>query len=439
MNIKNLIIGFGKAGKTLASYLADKGEEVVLIEKSEKMYGGTCINVGCIPTKTLISQAEKNIPLSEAVAHKNKLITFLRAKNFEKLDNHNKVEVITGEARFIGAKTVEIISPEGKSIAEYTAERIFINTGTKSFIPLIDGVNVSGIYDSTSIMELENLPKKLCIVGGGFIGLEFASMFADFGSEVVILDNGEISLPREDRDMAEAIVQSLSKKGIDIINKVAVQKFEEKENGVLVKYNDTELYADAVLVATGRIANTENLNLDKAGIETDARGFIKVNDLLQTNIEGVWALGDVNGGPQFTYISLDDFRIIKNQLSGGKYNSRQERKDFAFSVFIDPPYAHIGLKEKDIDLTNPHIKVQKLPAGAIPKARVLSKTDGLLKAIVDTQTEKILGCTLFCAEAHELINTVKLAMDNELSYKVLRDQVFTHPTMSEALNDLFNI
>ena len=299
-NIKNLIIGFGKAGKTLASYLADKGEEVVLIEKSEKMYGGTCINVGCIPTKTLISQAEKNIPLSEAVAHKNKLITFLRAKNFEKLDNHNKVEVITGEARFIGAKTVEVISSEGKSIAEYTVERIFINTGTKSFILPIDGVNVSGIYDSTSIMELENLPKKLCIVGGGFIGLEFASMFADFGSEVVILDNGEISLPREDRDMAEAIVQSLSKKGIDIINKVAVQKFEEKENGVLVKYNDTELYADAVLVATGRIANTENLNLDKAGIETDARGFIKVNDQLQTNIKGVWALGDVNGGPQFT-------------------------------------------------------------------------------------------------------------------------------------------
>lgn len=432
--IKNLIIGFGKAGKTLAAFLANKNEEVILVEKSPKMYGGTCINVGCIPSKSLITKAGKEIQLPKAVETTNELTSKLRKANYDKVEDLSDAKVITGTAKFIDNQTVEVSTESGKEL--YLPERIFINTGAKPRKLEIKGADLPQIYDSTSIMQLTKLPQKLCIVGGGFIGLEFASMFADFGSSVTILDAGDEFLPREDADMKKAIQEVLDKKNISIKTSVKTQEFITQNEQVLVKTENEEILADAVLVAIGRVPNTEELGLENTDIQLNERGFIQVNDELKTSVENIWALGDCNGGPQFTYISLDDFRLVKNQLFGGDYTKRSQRKDFATSVFISPAYAHIGKKENEIENKN-EVIVKLMPANSIPKAKILQETDGLLKAIIDKKTNKILGCTLFCAEAHELINIVKTAVDNDLKAEVLANQIYTHPTMAEAFNDLF--
>ena len=437
---QNIIIGFGKGGKTLAAFLAQQGESVALIERSPAMYGGTCINVACIPTKSLITQAERGIPYQTAHRNKDQLTAALRGKNYDKLAGLQQVSIIDGEASFVSAREIRVKNADGERIL--TGERIFINTGTVPFMPPIPGIDGAGVYNSTTFMELENLPESVVIVGGGFIGLEFASMLLDFGSTVTLLDRATTFLAREDRDIAEAIRQSLVSRGLSIVPGAEVAEFESQPNGnVLIRYtaDDAEqnCSAKAVLVATGRSPQTSQLNLQAAGIDCDARGFITVNEQLQTTAPNVWAIGDIHGGPQFTYISLDDFRIIKNQLSGGPYHSLAKRSPFATAVFLSPPYARVGLNETEAREKGIAYTLHSLPAAAIPKAAVLQQKEGLLKALVDPNNGKILGCMLFCAESHELINLVKLAMDAGLPGSVLRDAIYTHPTMAESLNDLF--
>ena len=321
------------------------------------------------------------------------------------------------------------------------AERIFINTGTAPNMPAIKGIEGSRVYNSETFMELKEIPKHVAIVGGGFIGLEFAGMLLNFGSKATLIDKSEEFLPKEDRDIAESILKTLSGKGLNIISNAEVSEFVSEKEKVSAHYTSNNknsiVSAGAVLMATGRTPQTENLNLKAAGITTDKRGFIKVNSKLQTVAPNVWALGDVNGGPQFTYISLDDFRIIKNQLTNGKYNSRAKRKPFATAVFLTPPYARIGLNEMEAKEKKITYKLFSMPAAAIPKAAVLKQKDGLLKALVNESNGKIIGCMLYCAEAHELINIVKLAMDQGITYDKLRNQIDTHPTMAEAFNELF--
>lgn len=435
---KNIVIGFGKGGKTLAGFLAKKGETVALIERSPKMYGGTCINVACIPTKSLITQTERGVSYASAHGVKDKLTETLRGKNYDKLAGLG-VTLIDGEASFVSASEVRVKTVDGERIL--TAERIFINTGTAPFMPPIKGIDGKGVYSSTSFMELTQIPESVAIVGGGFVGLEFASMLLGFGAKVTLIDKSAEFLPREDRDMAESIHQSLVDRGLELVVGARVLEFASGDDAVTVQYETAgqkrSLATGAVLVAAGRTPQTQSLNLQAAGIATDERGFIKVNDQLQTTAKNVWALGDVHGGPQFTYISLDDFRIVKNQLMGGAYNTLGKRRPFATSVFLSPPYARVGLNETEAKAQGVDYKLFSLPAAAIPKAAVLGQKDGLLKALVDVPSGKILGCTLFCAEAHELINLVKLAMDADVSYEILRDAVYTHPTMAEGLNDLF--
>lgn len=435
---KNIVIGFGKGGKTLAGFLAKKGETVALIERSPKMYGGTCINVACIPTKSLITQTERGVSYASAHGVKDKLTETLRGKNYDKLAGLG-VTLIDGEASFVSASEVRVKTVDGERIL--TAERIFINTGTAPFMPPIKGIDGKGVYSSTSFMELTQIPESVAIVGGGFVGLEFASMLLGFGAKVTLIDKSAEFLPREDRDMAESIHQSLVDRGLELVVGARVLEFASGDDAVTVQYETAgqkrSLATGAVLVAAGRTPQTQSLNLQAAGIATDERGFIKVNDQLQTTAKNVWALGDVHGGPQFTYISLDDFRIVKNQLMGGAYNTLGKRRPFATSVFLSPPYARVGLNETEAKAQGVDYKLFSLPAAAIPKAAVLGQKDGLLKALVDASSGKILGCTLFCAEAHELINLIKLAMDADVSYEMLRDAVYTHPTMAEGLNDLF--
>jgi len=440
---QNLVIGFGKGGKTLAAYLATRGQDVALIEKSEMMYGGTCINVACIPTKSLITNAEKNIPYHEAIGMKNDLTSFLRQKNYDNLDKFPSVTIITGKARFLSEHEVEIAVNQTNQEVRVTADRIFINTGTEPLIPEINGISSSrNVFTSASLMEQTGLPKHLIIIGGGFIGLEFADMYAKFGSKVTMLDRRKIFLPKEDPDIAEQIYKAMTEKDISIINGLTVESIHDSADGVILRYksNDGEskqIEGSAVLIATGRKPNLEGLDVQAAGIRTNVRGFLDVDDQLKTSVKNIWAIGDINGGPQFTYISLDDFRIIRDQLYGGEYTSVTKRGTVASSVFITPPLAHIGLREKDAIAKGYRIRIAKLPAAAVPRARILNSTQGLLKSVIDADTNKILGCTLFCVEASEMINTIQVAINAGLDYRVIRDTIFTHPSMSEAFNDLY--
>lgn len=440
----NLIIGFGKGGKTLAAYLARQGEEVAVVERSEMMYGGTCINVACIPSKSLITSAEKGIQYGDAFKTKNALTSLLRKKNYDALEEHPLITVITGTASFLElAHHVRIVLKDSGDDVIVTAERIFINTGTEPFMPDIAGLKTSKrVFTSASLMDQSGLPKTLIIVGGGFIGLEFADMYAKFGAQVTILDHKKEFLPKEDNDVADEIYRILTEKNIKIVTGVSVQRIEDSAQGTVVQFEKIDgttgkIEGEAILIAAGRKANVGGLNLPAAGIKTDERGFVMVDEGLRTNVNSIWAIGDVNGGPQFTYISLDDFRIIRDQLFGGDYTSVEKRKATATSVFITPPLAHIGLRERQAKEKGYQIKVAKLTAAAIPRARIMNETRGILKSVIDADTNRILGCTLLCAEATEMINTIQVAINEGLDYRIVRDTIFTHPSMTEAFNDLY--
>lgn len=440
---QNVVIGFGKGGKTLAAYLAAHGQEVAVIEQSEKMYGGTCINVACIPSKSLITSAEKNIPYQEAIGIKDNLTSFLRQKNYDNLDKFPTVTIITGKARFLSKREIGITLVHNNGEVRVTGDRIFINIGTQPFIPDIPGIHTSRyVFTSASLMEQSGLPDKLIIIGAGFIGLEFADMYAKFGSKVTLLDRGTTFLPREDPDIADAIYKAMTTKGINIITKAAVEKVGNSSSGVIAQFRNAsgtseEIEGSAILIATGRRPNLDGLDVGAAGIKLNARGFVHVDEHLKTNVKNIWAIGDINGGPQFTYISLDDFRIIRDQLFGGDYTSTTQRKAVASCAFITPPFSHIGLREKEAIAAGYRIKVAILPASVIPRARILNNTQGLLKSVIDADTNRILGCSLFCVESSEMINTIQVAINAGIDYRVIRDTIFTHPSMTEAFNDLY--
>uniref|UniRef100_UPI00359C2F37 FAD-dependent oxidoreductase n=1 Tax=Bacteroides caccae TaxID=47678 RepID=UPI00359C2F37 len=450
-----IIIGFGKGGKTLAAEFAKRGQKVAIIERSDKMYGGTCINIGCIPTKTLVHQAKMASALKDAtfeersefyrnaVSVKESVTSALRNKNYHNLADNPNVTVYTGIGSFVSADVVAVRTATEE--IRLTSKQIIINTGAETVIPPIEGVAGNPfVYTSTSIMELADLPRRLVIIGGGYIGLEFASMYASFGSQVTVLESYPELIAREDRDIAASVKETLEKKGIVFQMNAKVQSVNRVEDKAIVTFADSQtnevfvLEADAVLLATGRRPNTKDLNLEVAGVEVDVRGAIIVDEYLKTTNPNIRAVGDVKGGLQFTYISLDDYRIVREDLFGDKERRTGDRNPVSYSVFIDPPLSRIGLNEEEARRQNRDIIVKKLPVMAIPRAKTLGETDGLLKAIIDKNTGKILGCVLFAPDSGEVINTVAIAMKTGQDYTFLRDFIFTHPSMSEALNDLFS-
>lgn len=439
--IKNIIIGFGKGGKTLAKFLAQKGEEVLVIEKSNKMYGGTCINIACLPSKRLIIEAANGVSYVDAVNGKNEMTAQLREKNYHMLADEKTVTVLDGEAHFIADHEIEVKLSNGKKV-QYKGDRIFINTGAVPVMLPIAGLKESQyILDSTQAMDEKKMPNNLTIIGAGYIGLEFASMFAKYGSKVTVLDHNKEFLAREDEDISNAVRKDMEDAGIKFELGADIEKITDETSDAEITYQvngkKKTINADRILVATGRKPNTENLGLENTAIETTDRGAIKVDDFLRTTVDNVWAIGDVKGGLQFTYISLDDFRIIKDQLFGTGARMVSDRKVVPYSVFISPALSQVGLNEKQANKLGKEYKLFKLPVTAIPKAKVAKDNRGLFKALVDPETEKILGATLYGIESYELINMISLAMKAHLSYTVLRDQIYTHPTMSEAFNDLF--
>ena len=445
------VIGFGKGGKTLAGALAAAGKTVALVEKSPKMYGGTCINVACIPTKSLVHSAalsaaqggtfsERAARYATAVDEKDRVTGLLRSKNYRKLADLPNVEVVDGTASFADATHLTVAKPDGTR-ETIEAAQAFINTGARPFVPPIPGVDGPRVHVSETLLDVRTLPERLVIIGGGYIGMEFASMYANFGSQVTVVQNEDAFLPREDAEIVAAVLDSVEGRGIRVIRGAGVRRIDDEADQAVVTVEisgaEERLPADAVLVATGRRPNVDGLNLEAAGVELTERGAVRTDEHLRTTAPNIWALGDVAGGLQFTYISLDDSRIVKADVLGDGARTTANRGTVPYSVFLDPPLSRAGMTEQEARAAGFDVKVAKLPAAAIPKAQLLQKPTGLLKAVVDAGTGRILGAHLFCEESYEMINTIKLAMDAGLPYQVLRDAVYTHPTMSEAFNDLF--
>lgn len=439
-----VVIGFGKAGKTLAGKAASLGNKVALIEKSDKMYGGTCINVGCIPTKSLVfhshlSYYSKENPCEfyeESIHAKDKLINFLRGKNYDNLDQNENITIFDGTGSFVDSNTIEI---KGIDNLQIKGKKIVINTGSETIIPPIS-ISSERVYSSSQMLSLCQLPKHLVIIGGGYIGLEFASIYANFGSKITILLRGDCFMPKEDEDISTFIRETFESKGIEIIyNTTALSVKDEGEQTIITykeKEKECEISCDGVLFATGRKPQIKDLNLQNAGINVGSKGEILVNEFLQTNVENIYAVGDVKGPPFFTYISLDDFRIVFSHLYKDAKRTTNNRTIIPEVLFLDTPLAHVGLREKEAKAKGYDYKVAKLMCAAIPRARILENTTGVLKIIINHKDNSILGATFYSVEAPEMINIISLAINNKISYLNLRDMIFTHPSMSEAINDL---
>ena len=432
-----IVIGFGKAGKTLAAKIATQGKKVALIERSKAMYGGTCINIACIPTKTLLVAAEKELSFEEVMAEKNAVTSRLNGKNYATISSAG-VDIIDAEAHFLSNKIIEIVAGDEKQ--EITAENIVINTGAVSNVLPIPGLTTTkNVYDSTGIQNLATLPKRLGILGGGNIGLEFAGLFNKLGSKVTVLDAADTFLPRVEPSIATLAKQYMTEDGIEILQNIYTQEVKNDGEEVLVIAKNETFRFDALLYATGRKPNIEPLKLENTDIQVTDRGAIQVDKHCQTTVPGVFAVGDVNGGLQFTYVSLDDFRVVFNYLAGDGSYTLENRNHVPTTMFITPPLAQIGLTEAQAKEQGLPYATKEIPVAAMPRGHVNADLRGAFKAVVNTETKEILGATIFSQGAQEIINILTVAMDNKIPYTYFTKQIFTHPTLAENLNDLFAI
>lgn len=449
-----IVIGSGQGGTPLAKALANAGRKTAIIER--QYIGGTCVNVGCTPTKTMFNSARVaylarrsaeygvhagavTVNMSEVRARKQGIVDSFRDGGLRGIEKTSGLDLFKGEAGFTGSHSIEIRLNDGGN-ASLTAEKIFINTGGRPAKPEIEGIAGISYLDSTSIMELDELPEHLLVLGGGYIGLEFGQMFRRYGSQVTIIQRGERLLNREDPDVADEVAKILREDGITVLLSSEATRAERNDGGLRLTVRtpggDQTFDGSHLLAAAGRTPNTDSLNLSAAGIETDKHGSVKVNDRLETNVPGVYALGDVKGGPQFTHISYDDFRIIRtNLIQGGDATTRDRL--VPYTVFMDPQLGRVGLSETEARSLGLNIRVAKLPMTSVARAIEMSETRGFIKAVVDTQTNQILGCATLGVEGGELMAMIEIAMLGGLQYTVLKEAIFAHPTLAESLNNLF--
>ncbi len=450
-----IVIGSGQAGGPLATALANAGRRTALIEREH--VGGTCINEGCTPTKTMVASArvaylarrgadygvntgEITVDLARVRQRKREIVESFRGGSEQRLASTDGLDLIMGEASFLGPKTLRVAMPGGKA-RTFFAESIFINTGARPATPTLDGIDDVPWLDSTSIMELAKVPEHLLVLGGGYVGLEFAQMFRRFGSRVTIIQRGEQLLGREDPDIAGAVADILTGDGIDILLNAEATRVMPHESGLSLSVRmgdaDRAIEGSHLLVATGRTPNTDTLNLEAIGLETGKRGYIQVNDRLETNVPGVWALGDVKGGPAFTHISYDDFRIIRaNLIEGGRASI--DGRMTPYVVYIDPQLGRIGLTESAAREQRLPIKVATMPMSSVARALETDESRGLMKAVVHADTGEIVGAAILGLEGGELMSILQIAMMGKLPYTTLRDAVFAHPALSESFNNLFS-
>ncbi|HXL37607.1 MAG TPA: mercuric reductase [Ktedonobacteraceae bacterium] len=452
-----IVIGSGQAGGPLSTALAQAGYKTAIIERVH--VGGTCINEGCTPTKTMVASGRVayltrraadygveagpvSVDMKVVRKRKRDIVDSFRTGSERRIVGAEGDNLLMGEARFIEPKVVEVRLNTGE-IDILTANTFFINAGDRPSIPPIDGIKNVPTLDSTSIMELDSVPEHLLVFGGSYIALEFGQMFRRFGSKVTIIQRSAHLLSREDTDIADEVAQILREDGLEILLESSVLHVSQNLNGsieMLVRTAGGEqiLTGSHLLVAAGRVPNTDWLNLEAAGIETDKRGFIHVNDRLETNVPGVYALGDIKGGPAFTHISYDDFRIIRTNLLEHGNASIRDRL-VPYTVFIDPQLGRIGLSESEARASGRAIRVAKMPMNYVARALELDESRGFMKAIVDAESGQILGGAVLGIEGGEIMAMLEIAMMGKLPYTALRDAVFAHPTLAESLNNLFTM
>ncbi len=448
-----IVIGSGQGGTPLAIALAKGGLKTAIVERNH--IGGTCVNVGCTPTKAMVASARVaylskrsadfgvdsgpvTVSLPAVRRRKQKIVESFREGGLKNIEKTQGLDLFKGEARFNGPKSLEVLSE--KETRLLTAEKIFINTGARPAEPRVPGLDTVPTLDSSSIMELETLPEHLLVMGGGYVGLEFGQMFCRFGCRVTIVHRGDHLLSREDPDVADEVARILREDGITVLLNSEAKRAEGTHTSVrlTVRTNEKEtiLKGSHLLVAVGRRPNTDRLNLQATGIEADEQGFIKVNERLETNVAGIYALGDVKGGPAFTHISYDDFRIIRTNLLEGGHATTKGRL-VPYTVFTDPQLGRVGITETDARNQGLDIRVAKLPMGRIARAIEMGETRGFMKAVVDVETKQILGCAVLGIEGGELMALFEIAMMAQLPYTILKDAIFAHPTLAESLNNLF--
>ena len=441
-----IILGTGQGGKPLAVALAKAGKKTAVLES--KQVGGTCINYGCTPTKTMIASARVaylarrggdygvnnsgvSVDMGRVRERKRAIVESFRSRNEKRLESEENVELIRGEGRFTGPKSISV---NGRALE---AEWIFIDTGLRNAVPAIEGIKDVPLLDNESIMELGELPEHLLVIGGGYIGLEFSQMFRRFGSRVTLIHRGKQLLDAEDADIAEEIRKILTEDGVEVLlNATTTRASGNVELQVKMPDGAREVKGSHLLVATGRVPNTDALNLDAAGIKVDKRGYVRVNEFLQTNVEGVYALGDVNGGPAFTHISYDDYRIVKSNLLDGKRRTTRGRF-VPYTLFLDPQLGRVGMTEAEARRRKKNIRVAKIPMTSVARALETDETRGFMKIVVDAKTERILGAAVLGIEGGETMSAIEIAMIGGLKFTVLQDATLAHPTLAEALNNVF--
>ena len=450
-----IIIGAGQAGVPLAKKLAMAGKKTAIIEK--RLIGGTCINDGCTPTKAMIAsarmayQASKSadlgidvgpvkVDIKKIIKRKDEIVDQFRKGAEDGLDSTKGLTVLMGAARFTGEKEITVKAEDGKE-QKISGELIFINTGAETAIPDIEGLSGSHYLTSTTILDLTEVPEHLVVIGGNYIGLEFGQMFSRFGSQVTIIEKSDRILAKEDQDISESLTEILEKEKITVLTMAEIKKVEENGKSSLkveVKTGDEmrRLKASHILIAAGRIPQTRDLELEACGVKTDEKGHILVNDKLETNIKGIYALGDVKGGPAFTHIAYNDFTIVYRNLMEGTNYSITDRP-VPYCMFTDPQLGRIGISEAEARKNKLDYKVAVLPMSSVARGIETNETQGLMKAVVDTKTKKILGAAILASEGGEIMSVLQMAMEGGITYDRIRYCVFAHPTYSESLNNLF--
>ncbi len=450
-----IVIGSGQGGNPLCSALAQAGLRTALIERSH--VGGTCVNEGCTPTKTMLASGrvaylarrgkgygvqtgDIRIDMQRVRQRKRDIVDSFRNGSQKRLEKTVNLDLIFGEANFTGPKGVSVRTKDGAQ-RNLSADRIFINAGARPSVPKLEGLKDVPFFDSTSIMELGSVPEHLLVLGGGYVGLEFGQLFRRLGSRVTIVHSREQLLVGEDRDVAEEVLAILKQDGVEVLLRSRAERVVKSGGHVQLtvhadKQQPRVVEGSHLLTATGRTPNTDSLNVSAAGIATDERGFITVNGKLETNVEGIYALGDINGGPAFTHISYDDFRILRTNLIE-KGSATTENRFVPYTLFIDPQLGRVGITEEQARAQNKKIRVAKMPMNYVARALEVDETRGFMKAIVGAESNQILGASVLGIEGGEIMSVLQLAMMGHLPFTALREATFAHPTLAESLNNLF--